>query len=113
MGSLRLPIREVDGRPLAPARITDGVRVRDGLFAIDTAGWSTIVRGGLSRPQASGDPSPVRLRAVELGGSLFEQVPAGVRLPGEADQIDAIGMSVWSRWRLRLDVRRGWLELDP
>jgi hypothetical protein len=55
---------------------------------------------------------------VEVAGRLFEQVPALVRSPADAQEAgagdaDAIGMAVWSRWRLRLDTRRGWLELAP
>lgn len=108
-GSVRLEIGEAGGRPLASARVTDGVQVRSGLFAIDTADWTTVVAGArLSRPQSDDAPAAVRLRAVEVGGRLFEQVPALVQPQG-----DAIGMAVWSRWRLRLDIRAGWLELAP
>jgi hypothetical protein len=118
-GSTRLAIREVGGRPLAPASVTDGVRARAGLFAIGTADWATrIGEARLSRPQGSDGAAPVRLRAVEVAGRLFEQVPAAVRpsadaSEGDAAVADAIGMAVWSRWRLRLNVRNGWLELAP
>jgi hypothetical protein len=115
-GSVRLPIREAGGRPLVPARVTDGVRVRSGLFALATAEWTTQVAGRLARPQAAETPAPVRLRAVEVAGRLFEQVPAAAPPLGSDGAIGAIGVAVWSQWRLRLDVRHGWLDLasaDP
>jgi hypothetical protein len=113
-GSVRLAIREIGGRPLATARVTDGLKVRSGLFAIDTADWATLVAGArLSRPQPAGVPAPVRLRGVEVAGRLFENVPAAVQPPGDDAAPEAIGMAVWSHWRLRLDLRHGWLELAP
>jgi hypothetical protein len=113
-GGVRLAISDTGGRPLAPALVTDGVRVRSGLFAIGTADWTTAIGAArLSRPQSADLPAPVRLRAVEVGGRLFEQVPALVRQPENAGKEDAIGMAVWSRWRLRLDIVGGWLDLAP
>jgi hypothetical protein len=122
-GGVRLAISTAGGRPLAPVRITDGVQVRTGHFAIDTADWPTTVGDArLSRPQIADRTSPVRLRAMEVGGRLFEQVPAVVQpqggpapggTPPEEEARGAIGMAVWSQWRLRLDIRNGWLELAP
>jgi hypothetical protein len=113
-GSVRLAIREIAGRPLIPARVTDGLKVRSGLFAIDTTDWATLVAGArLSRPQPADAPAPVLLRGVEVAGRLFEHVPAAVQPPGGDEAPDAIGMAVWSRWRLRLDIRHGRLELAP
>jgi hypothetical protein len=116
----------VGGRPLVAARITDGVTVKSGLFAIDTGTWESRIAGAaLSRPPTprpapavTGEApiTPVRLRAVELAGRLIEQVPAAAA-PGEAEAAGAIGLAVWSRWNLRLDMGgvsgagRGWLEL--
>jgi len=112
-GGVRLPVREVGGRPLAPAVVTDGTRVRAGLFAIDTADWVTTVAGArLSRTPSAGD-APVRLRAVEFAGRLFEQVPAAVVPQGLGGAPDAVGMALWSRWRLVLDIRDGWLDVAP
>jgi hypothetical protein len=108
---VRLAVRDADGRPLVTARVSDGMTVRSGAFAIDTGEWTTLVAGArLSRPQPADAPAPVRLRALEVGGRLFEQVPALVQAEGDTN---AIGMAVWSRWRLRLDVLGGRLELAP
>ena len=41
----RLAVEMTAGRPLVAARITDGVRVRSGLFALDTAAWPTTLYG--------------------------------------------------------------------
>jgi hypothetical protein len=113
-GRGRLAIREAGGRPLAPARVSDGAEVRAGLFAIDTADWATEVAGAsLARPQPAGVPAPVRLRAVEIAGRLFEQIPAAAQPEGNDETSGAIGMAIWSRWRLRLDIAGGWLELAP
>jgi hypothetical protein len=113
-GAVRLAVREVGGRPLVAARLTDGVRSREALLAIDTADWAVRVVGArLSRPQSADAPVPVRLRAVEVAGRLFEQVPAVASLGPDDEAIDAIGMAIWSHWRLRLDMRSGWLELAP
>jgi hypothetical protein len=118
---VRLPVRIVDGRPLAAATLSDGVRVRPGWFAIGTADWASLVSGArLSRPlptatptAPAAEPPPVRLRAMEIGGRLFEQVPATVAPEGDDDTEGVIGMAVWSRWSLRLDARAGWLDLTP
>lgn len=112
-GSVRLAIRETDGRPLVPASVTDGLKVRSGLFALGTADWATRVPGRLSRPQTTDAPAPVRLRALEIAGRLFEQVPAATQPHAIDEARGAIGMAVWSRWRLRLDMRDSWLELAP
>jgi hypothetical protein len=113
-GSVRLPLRQAGGRPVVPARITDGAKARDGLFALGTADWETRLAGArLARPQAAEGAAPVRLRALEVGGRLFEQVPAAVQPDGGDEARGAIGMAVLSHWRLRLDMARGWLELSP
>ena len=113
-GRVRLPIRQAGGRPLVPARITDGAKIRDGLFALGTADWETRLAGArLARPQPPGAVSSARLRALEVGGRLFEQVPAAVQAEDGDGARGAIGMAVLSRWRLRLDMARGWLDLAP
>lgn len=113
-GGVRLPIRDVGGRPAVPAVVTDGTLVRAGLFAIDTADWATTVAGARfsGTPSVASD-SPVRVRAVEFAGRLFEQVPAAIAPEGPDGAMDAIGMAVLSRRRLVLDVKDGWLDVAP
>ena len=112
----RLAVEMAGGRPLVEARITDGVRVRSGWFALDTAAWPTTLFGDrLSRSPSATGPSPLaRLRAMTLAGRLFEQIPAMPTAGSESARArGAIGLSVLSRWRLRLDVRDRWLDLTP
>ncbi len=117
-GARRLRVREAQGVPTVVAAISDGVVTRKGLFAVDTASaGSRIAHAALSRvPLAGVDPAgrtaPVgRLRALSFGGALFEQTPAGLAKDIPAGLEGAVGNAVWSNFRLRLDLRRGWLEL--
>jgi hypothetical protein len=113
-GAVRLRLRMVDGVPAAPAAISDGVISRAGWFAIDTGQAPTLAADArLSRTPAPGSDPPVRLRAVSVAGRLFEQVPGGVLAQPHPGLAGSIGMAVWSRFRLRLDPRHGWLELTP
>ncbi len=114
-GSTRLAVTMASGRPLVAARITDGARIRSGLFALDTAEWPTTLFGDrLSRAGPAAAPPPARLRAMTLAGRLFEQVPAVVAAaPDVGVARGALGLSVLSRWSLRLDMSHGWLDLSP
>jgi hypothetical protein len=113
-GAVRLPLRMVDGALAVRAAISDGATSRAGWFAIDTGQAPTLAADAtLSRTPAPGSDPPVRLRAVSVAGRLFEQVPGGVMAPPRAGLAGTIGMAVWSRFRLRLDPRQGWLELTP
>lgn len=112
-GSLRLRMREIAGIPAVRAAISDGLTSRSGWFAIDTGRiGARIADAKFSRtpPAGAADP-PARLRALSLGGRLFEQVPAGLDPP--AGLAGAIGEAVWSRYRLRIDVSDGWLDIAP
>ncbi len=119
-GGLRLKVREVAGIPAVTAAISDGAVSRQGLFAIDTASAGTrIAAAALSRAPPTGvDPAdrpsaPARLRALSLGGRLFEQTPAGLWPDAPSGLDGAIGNAVWSRFHLRLAIGRGWLKLWP
>jgi hypothetical protein len=113
-GSSRIALVRRDGLGLVPAIATDGLTIRQGDFAIETADWaSRIADATLSRPPvAKSRPAPARLRAMEVAGELFEEVPANL---AGADDVSAgaIGAAVWTRWNLRLDLRDGWLALTP
>jgi hypothetical protein len=112
--SMRLPLRIVGGALAVKAAISDGASARQGWFAIDTGSATTrVADAGLSRSPAEGTDPPVRLRALSLGGLLFEQIPAGLTADPVAGLSGSIGEAVWSRFRLRLDPRRGWLEFRP
>jgi len=119
-GAVGLKVREVAGVPAVAAAISDGVSSRAGLFAIDTASAGTRVAGAtLSRvPPAGVDPAdretpPARLRALSVAGRLFEQTPAGLATDAPPGLDGAIGNAVWSRFHLRVELKRGRLELGP
>lgn len=110
-----LPLTWIAGIPVAPAIISDGVKARSGLFALGTARAASVVSAArLSRPAKAGDP--IRLRALEFGGQLFEQTPA--ETPSEISAGPAariagdIGTSVLARGRLILDARNGVLKIE-
>ena len=114
---LRLELRTVGGALAVKAAISDGATSRAGWFAVATgAPGVTVADAKLTRdPPKDGDPDwpPARLRALSLGGVLFEQVPAGVTADAPAGLSGAIGEDVWHGWRMRLDPQRGRLELKP
>ena len=113
-GSTRLPLRVVGGALAVKAAISDGVTAREGWFAIDTGADRTLVADArLSRSPAEGTDQPVRLRALSVGGTLFEQIPAGLMADTPAGLSGSIGEAVWSSFSVRLDPRRGWLTLWP
>ena len=108
------PLRRIAGAWAVKAAISDGVRARQGWFAVSTAAWPSRIAGAaLSRQPAPGADPPVRLRALSLDGRLFENLPAAVIENAPAGLEGSIGMAVWSRFRVRLDLRRGALELTP
>jgi hypothetical protein len=111
--AIRLRLRQIAGVPAFRAAISDGLTSRSGWFAIDTGRvGARIADAKFSRtPPPDALEPPARLRALSLGGRLFEQVPAGLDPP--AGLGGAIGEAVWSRYRLRIDVSNGWLDLAP
>ena len=120
--AVRLALREIDGAAAVTATAGDGTRTRRGAFAVDTASMGTRFSPAeisFSPPLSPKvDPTwrfklPARIRALELDGQLFENTPAGALPKAPPTLTGAIGLAVWSRYRLRLDGRAGWLELAP
>jgi hypothetical protein len=107
--SFRLPVSVRDSVATVRAEVSDGVTSREGPMIVDTGRAETLVpRAVLTREPRPGSYAPVRLRAVVVGGRLIEQGPGGVA----ATAPGSIGTGVWRRWSdMRLDVKRGWLEL--
>lgn len=120
-GAVRLPLLQIDGAAAVTATAGDGTRTRKGYYAVDTASMGTRfspAETSFSPPlRRKIDPTwrfklPARIRVLELDGLLFEQTPAGL-LPKPPQALSgAIGLAVWSRYRLRMDGREGWLELS-
>lgn len=116
-----LPLRWMHGVPTAEAAVSDGPRAWRGAFALATGG-DTAVRvndafadaRGASKPQELYPYGILRpkLRAISLGGDLFENVPSGlIKSPeGIAGQI---GAPLLARYRLRFDFPHGRLLIAP
>ena len=105
----RLDVQYVGGVPAIRAVLSDGTKSREGLFSLGTAQAATIIsRAHLARADSAA--APARLRALELAGRLFEQIPAQVG-PGPGGLSGAIGSAILAHGRLTLDGRRGVLIL--
>ena len=121
-GAQRLRLTDVAGVPAVRAEVSDGTRARRGLFAVDTASLGVRLdptETRFSRDLADGvDPTlrhrpPARLAVLTLGASDIPLTPAGLLEAPSPPLAGAIGDAVWSRYRMRLDLRRGWLDLAP
>ncbi|HZZ35335.1 MAG TPA: hypothetical protein VFE03_06385 [Caulobacteraceae bacterium] len=121
-GAGRLRVSRAAGVPVVEATAFDGVRARRGLFAIDTASAGVRLdpeETSFSRPLPLGvDPTlrhrpPARLAALSLAGRVFPRTPAGLLETPAPGLTGAIGDAVWSHYRMRLNLKAGWLELEP
>jgi len=114
-----LPVAMVGGVPTVTATITDGIKARRGPFALDTgaAGVRIVAaHARFSRLSARVDPlsrdqPPARLAAMSLDGQVFRDLPAALQDDAPDGLLGGIGTDVWSRYALRLDLRRGQLAL--
>jgi len=112
---VRAELSWIGGAMAVKAAVSDGTTSRAGWFAVATgAPGVTVAQATLTRdPPKDSDPDwpPARLRALSVGGLLFEQVPAGAEADAPAGLAGAIGEEVWCGRPLRLDPRHGRLEL--
>jgi hypothetical protein len=115
VGGRRLPLRRIAGAWAVEAAISDGVTSRRGWFAIDTGGPGMRIADArfTRQPPPGAAESPARLRALSLGGRLFEQTPAGLMADAPPGLAGSIGEAAWSAFRMRIDAGRGWLDLAP
>ncbi len=106
---VELPVVMVGGAPTVQAQVSDGHTAREAAMVISTGRPETLTADAvLSRPLTAGAYTHVRLRAVEVGGRLLEQVPGGVADAGAG----SLGTGVWRHWQsMRLNLRRRLLEL--
>lgn len=116
-----IPLTLIGGVPTLRAAVSDDDAAMAGQFAID---WGSAGQVRLSdriaafRPAREGyDPlarntAPGRLRALSLWGELSEEPPAGLMAGLDPAITGTIGVDVWSRWRLRLDMSRAVLTLS-
>jgi hypothetical protein len=114
---IHLPLKTIGGIMAVPAAVSDGATSRAGWFAVATGQPGiTVADAKLTRaPAKDADPDwpPARLRALSLGGLLFEQIPASVGGPPAPGLSGSLGEDVWWTFRMRLDPTHGRLELAP
>ena len=103
-GDIVLPITFRDGAPYVHASVSDGIRGAAGDFRIDTGGALAV-----TLPAGGPATEAGRLRALAVGGVLFENVPAGA--PKDAAQ-GRIGEPIWARFAMRLDYAKRRLTLS-
>lgn len=124
-GATTLPMRLQAGLTVVPAAISDGAASRSGWFAVDTGSDVAVRLASAKAVDAAGaaaKPAPLApygtgrasLRALSLGGDLFENLPAGLAEPDlDPDVAGRLGLPVWGRYRLRLDYPNGRLLIAP
>lgn len=118
--SATLPITVMDGVPAIGASISDGRTALAGRFAIDTGTAAMRLSSqvaALSRPAPKGVDAasrlapPARLDALGLAGAALRRLPAALEDDVPAGLAGSIGTAAWSRYDVRIDLRRGRLEL--
>jgi hypothetical protein len=110
--TLRLTM--VGSIPATEASVSDGHAIATGFFSIATGARGVRLSAAaarLSRTPAGVDPGsrdnpPARLAALSLADEIFEGTPAGVDADSPAGLLGGVGTGVWSRWDLRVDLRR-------
>lgn len=115
-----LTLTTVAGAPTVLAAISDDRRARRGTFAIDFSSRAavrltsaTFTPPGSEAERAPRGVAPARLRALSFDGILYENLSAALAPDLDPALAGALGTDFWSRWRLRLDIRRGRLLLSP
>lgn len=104
------------GRPVIWAALSDGRTARPIQVAPST-GLDAAVRLAPGEVTSMAAPEPLapyetgraELRALSLGGVLFENLKAGL----SGDEVSAIGPDLLEHWRLRFDFPAGRLLLIP
>jgi hypothetical protein len=119
-GGRPLRVIEVAGVPVVAAGVSDDRQARYGLFAIDFSARASVrLTAAGFRPDREGaatgprNQAPGRLRALSLGGELYEETTAALAPDLDPALTGALGTDLWSRWRLRLDIADGRLWLSP
>lgn len=115
-----LPLAWADGVPVVEARATDGPHILEGAFAPAT-GSDTAVRLADDAAQVRGAAKPQELypygvgrpvlRALELDGRLYENLPGGLLKAAETPALGEIGTPLLAQFRLRFDFPGGRLLL--
>ncbi len=116
-----LKLTTLDGAPLVTAEITDGTSARAGLFALETGGAGVRLSpriAALSRTKKGIDPNsrtdpPAWLRGVSIAGDGWSDLPSALDPDAPPDRLGDLGLAVWRRYAVRIDLKRRFLELKP
>ncbi|MFT4934981.1 MAG: hypothetical protein ACI9LT_001669 [Pseudoalteromonas distincta] len=104
--------------PTVAGAISDGPRARS-VTLIPATGLDAAARlspavatvpGGETKSLSAYESGRAELRALSLGGALFERLRAGLS-DGELAADGTVGLEVLGRWRLRFDFPAGRLHL--
>jgi hypothetical protein len=109
----------VDGVPAVSASVTDGRTGLSGLFAIDTGSRGVRIATSaahLSRTRKGLEAGsrlnpPARLAALSLGSDVIRNAPAALASDLPTGVLGSLGTQVLSRYAVRIDLKRGVLEL--
>lgn len=119
-GSRLLRLTQAGGVPTLEAAVSDDRRARRGWFAVDFSSKAAVrltsARFQPTDRKAEAAPrgvAPGRLRAMSLDGELYEEQSAALAPELDPGLAGALGTDLWSRWRVRLDIRHGRLWLSP
>lgn len=113
-----LPIRWRDDVPVVTGALSDGPRART-VALIPATGLDAAARlsptiasvpGADAKLLTPYEGGRAELRALSLGGALFEHLRVGLS-DEEATSDGAVGLEVLGRWRLRFDFPAGRLHL--
>jgi len=107
--TIRLPLELRADVPYIRAGVSDGTRSEAGVFRVVTGGTVAVSLASAAPLKASDG----RLRALAIGGTLFENVSAGPAPDPAEGALGRIGEPIWSRFRMRLDYAARTLTLSP
>jgi len=117
--AVTLPLATRDGAPTVMAKVSEGRVTRKGRFALETAAAGVRLApriAALSRTPPGIDPAalgrpPARLRSLSFAGTMLADVRAGLDEDTPPDRLGGLGTDVWSRYAVRIDLRRMRLEV--
>ena len=116
-----LPLRLREGVPSLDAAISDGHAKLAGAFAIDTGSAGVRVadaQAAYSRQPPFDDwawrlDPPAHLAALSFADQLIQRPRAALEPNAPSGLAGGVGTDVWSRYAIRLDLKRQRLELAP
>lgn len=119
-GGVAMPMGGTSGPASVRAAVADGPHALAGEMVLSTGADAPlrIRQSVVNAPAASEALLPhgggrATLRALSLGGALFENVPAGLTPDGDGARLGVVGAQVLAHWRVRFDFPRRRVLLGP